>query len=485
MKNFSSFTARDGKRSTFAHCFYYVRAKSLVFTPELTVSLSRKAHFKEIRKIVAIAIIGQSIVFSINLILARNLAVTAYEDYVVAAALFLFLQAIAAQGVDKYTLRFLPAKFEKRQWDRSSDFMRFALSRLAGGSILVALLALFWAHEIRDFSPQTLRAVHLSLLALPVGVLTYYQCAVLSATGDCVRAAAVTLLIVPALALLLIALLIISPADLSGAKGIACWAIAWCIGFFLSASRVRKAWPHPKGKATAASSAFESSVYESDGYESNSSELSTISWRMETLPFWLYRLSMGVIAQVAVLVLDWLQPSAAAVGAYAAAMSTATLASVLAVSTNRIYARELSVLMEMGDYQALNRLRIQRLQWLLPVLVGFVLLTMLFTEKILALFHPEFVAEGSTSFRLLVITSSTTVLLATAPIYLKYRRQYRVVFSTVTASAVLQITLLVMLVPRLEATGAAIAYTVSMLGLYGVYAIVALRQLRMQQEKLL
>lgn len=420
--------------------------------------VSRREHFTEVGKLAAIAFAGHGIVFLINLVLARHLAVDEFENYVVAVAIFLLIVAITSQGLDKYALRIMPAKFSRQHHGHAAHYFLFSISRLIIGAIVVAALTLLWARELREFSPDALNAIYYSLLALPLGALTYYLCAVISATGDCVRAATVTYLFVPALTLAFIGIALLTSPQAKGAMGILCWLISWCFGLALATYWVKKAWPAEDG--------------------ARKPEKVNFSWQREAMPFWFYRLSMVVIAQITIILLDWLQPSAAATGAYAAAMSTAGLAAVLAAATNRVYARELSIILETGDHAALRRLRVQRLQWMLPVLGLFLLVALIFTREILGLFQPDFVTEGTAAFRILAVTTSATVLMGVAPIYLKHRNQSRVIFPALALAALAQIALLIVLVPRFEATGAAIAYAISMMGLYSYFSVVGHRQVR-------
>lgn len=411
-----------------------------------------------------VAVVGQLFAFSISVLLARHLSVDAFEAYVVAAALYLLLLALAAQGLDKYALRLMPGKFDRGQWQLAGDYFVFALTRILVGAVVVGILAAIWAREVREFPPGTLRAVYVSCATVPVGVLVHFLSAVLSATGDCVRSAATTLLLVPAVTLALIGIGVAASLEMSGATSIACWAAGWLVALVVVGRWVHLAWTGPRGRI-------------SDGSVRP-------PWRQDAFPFWFHRLAMGVVAQIAVLMLDWLQPSAAATGAYAAAMSLATVAAVLAVSTNRMYGREFSILMERNEYPAIYRVCLHRLQWLLPTLGVFLLVTLLFAPQLMKLFRPEFALEGTAALRILALTTATTVVLGVAPTYLKYQRQSRITFVALGACALLQVGLLLALVPRLEATGAAIAYMLSMLLMYGYLTSVALGQLRRRMRGL-
>lgn len=175
--------------------------------------------------------------------------------------------------------------------------------------------------------------------------------------------------------------------------------------------------------------------------------------------------------------LDILQPSAAAVGAYAAAIATANLPLVLVTSTNRYYSRHLSILLEQRGYAAILKLRRERLQWLLPVVALFLALVFGFGREILGIFRPEFVDEGVTALQLLAIATATSMLFALAPTYLKYVGHNRFTLGAVAVAAAIQVLLLALLVPRFAAAGAALAYAVTMCGMYLVFAWMGHREL--------
>jgi len=284
--------------------------------------LSRREHFSEVGRLGLVAIVGQLITFAISVALARHLSAEEFEAYVVAAALFLLWLAVAAQGLDKYAMRLLPGKFHRRQWRLAWGYCRFTVVRILVGATVLGVAAALWARYLRDFPPAVLAAVYLSCLVLPLGVAVHFFSAVLSATGDCFRAGVVTLLLVPAVALAMIGVGVALRVEWSGALGIACWGTGWTLALVAVMRWVQRAWFGPRAGLR---------------------DRHTPRWRLNSLPFRLFRLAMGVMARIAVVMLDWLQPSATATGAYGAALSMAAL---VAVATNRVYARELSVLME-------------------------------------------------------------------------------------------------------------------------------------------
>jgi hypothetical protein len=63
--------------------------------------------------------------------------------------------------------------------------------------------------------------------------------------------------------------------------------------------------------------------------------------------------------------------------------------------TNRVYATQLAVLLERGDFDALSVLKRKRLQWIAAPLTLYLVATLLFPREIPAFFRPEFVGISS------------------------------------------------------------------------------------------
>ena len=408
-------------------------------------------------KLAAMAFAGQGITYLLTMVLARQLGVDGFEAYVVASAAFILMVAFAPLGIEKYTLRLLPALLARGDWGRARAFLRHGLRSTMQASLIVGLAVSAWAWWARDFSSMTRMAIVVSCLALPAGALFHYGVEVLSAIGREMRALALFRVAVPGMTFACVGALLASPLALSGPMAVGCWGVAWSLALAMMAFEIRHAAPPEIFRAQPA------------GEPSR--------WSAESRPFFIYRISLVVLGQAGVIALDVLQPSGAVVGAYAAAMGTAGLVAVLATATNRAYARRLSVLLDKREFATVLELRRERLRWLLPALVMFLAVAFAFTHELLALFRPEFVNEGVVPLRLLAVATAFSVLFALAPTYLKYRRRNRATYVTVACAAAAQGMLLLLLVPRLGATGAAIAYAVSMCGMYGAFAWMALREL--------
>ena len=126
----------------------------------------------------------------------------------------------------------------------------------------------------------------------------------------------------------------------------------------------------------------------------------------------------------------------------------------------------------------LQALRRERLRWFLPAVVVFLVLSFAFTRELLALFRPEFANVGVMPLRVLAVSTAFTVLLSLAPTYLKFRQRNRATYTAVGIAAAAQGVLLMWLVPAHGATGAALAYAISMCGMYAAFAWMAHRELQ-------
>ena len=369
-----------------------------------------------------IAIGGQSVAYFLTVVLARQLGVEGFEAYAVASAVFTLMVMLSPRGIEKYTLRLLPALIERGDWGRARGFLRFGLKRTLGTSLLLGSSVYVWVQYFSDYSPFTKLAIIMSCLSLPTGALAHYFTEVLSANGRDILAIAIFRIAVPSTVFILVGLLLYLPVEVSGAMAVACWGVAWTLALAAMVIQVRRT--------------TKSQVWISKPTEERH------TWRKEARPFFIYRISLALLAQVGVIALDRLHPSAAAVGAYVAAVGTVNMALVLVTSTNRFYARRLSILLEQRDYGGVLSLRRERLRWLVPAMAIFLTAVFFFGGEILGFFRPEFVNEGLTALHLLAVATVITVLFSLAPTYLKYMGHNRAMLRTVVGAAVLQIIML-------------------------------------------
>jgi O-antigen/teichoic acid export membrane protein len=404
-----------------------------------------------------LAVAGQSVAYFLTIVLARNLGVGGFEAYAVASAIFTLMVMYTPRGLEKYALRILPGMFEREDWAHAKGFLRFGLRRIFATSFLLGIVTFLWVSYFSDYPAATKLAITMSCLSLPAGALVHYYVEVLSANGKDILATTIFRVAVPATVLFLVGVFIYLPIELSGAIAVGSWGLGWLLMLIVIVIMVRRTTMPEVWRALPAEE--------------------RTRWTREARPFLIYRMSLAVLAQVGVIALDRLHPSATAVGAYVAAVGTANMALVMATSTNRYYARRLAILLEQKDYAGVLVVRRERLRWLLPAMAVFLATVFYFGSEILGFFRPEFVDEGLTALKIFAVSTAVNVLFALAPTYLKYMGHNRTMRNIVVGAAAVQIVLLIVLVPRFAATGAAIAYAVSMSGMYLVSSRIAHREL--------
>jgi len=404
-----------------------------------------------------LAVAGQSVAYFLTIVLARQLSVDGFEAYAVASAAFTLMVMYTPRGLEKYALRILPVLFQREDWAQARGYLRFGLRRTFATAIVLGLVTFLWVKYFSDYPAATKLAIAVSCLSLPAGALVHYYVEVLSANGRDILATAIFRVAVPVTVIILVGVLLYLPIELSGAIAVGSWGTAWLVMLIVIVIMVRRTTMPEVWRAAP------------------TEERST--WAREARPFLVYRISLALLAQIGVIAFDQLHPSAAAVGAYVAAVSTMNMALVLATSTNRFYARRLSILLEQRNFHVVLELRRERLRWLLPVMAIFLATVFIFGREILGFFRPEFVIEGLTALKVLAVATVITVLFSMAPTYLKYMGHNRTMRRIVAGAAAIQLILLVLLVPQFAATGAAFAYLISMSGMYAVSSLMAHRDL--------
>ncbi|WP_158497854.1 polysaccharide biosynthesis C-terminal domain-containing protein [Pseudoxanthomonas suwonensis] len=410
----------------------------------------------------ALSLSGQMVAYALGIVLARQLGVAGFESYVVASAAFVLMVTLVPQGLEKYSLKLLPTLLDRGDAAGLLGFLRFSRRRVLLGALLVGGAVGLWASWTDGLSAGMRAAIVVSCVSLPAGALVHLGLEVLTALGRASSAALVFRLVVPAMALVLACIALAVYPGMPAAWAIAAWGLSWGLALALMAAQFRRAAPP--------------GLFRTEPVERRR------QWQAEARPFWLYRVSLAVLAQAAVLALEWLHPSpGTAVGAFAAAFSTAAIAQVLATATNRVYASRLSLLLANRDFDGIDRLRAERLRWLAAPLLVYLLVAFVFARELIGLFRPEFVAEGATALRILAVSTALTTLLAMAPTYLKHQGENRALFRGVATAAVLLMVLLAVLVPLLGVAGAAVAHAVASVFMYGNLARLAHRGLAQRQ----
>lgn len=406
----------------------------------------------------AISLCGQLVIYVLGLLLARHLGIGGFEVYVVAAATFTLLVTFVPQGLERYALRLLPPLLKRGEIDPLRGYLRFAGWRTLLASLLAAAAVASWALLTPGLSAELRTGLLVSCAALPAGALVHLALEVLTVFGRPVAAAIVFRLFVPGLVLALVCIALLLDVGLRASWALGAWGLSWALALGLMAWQLWRAAPAP--------------------LLSGNVVTEPATWAAGARPFWGHRVAVAVMAQAGVVALEALQPSSSAVGAFAAAMATAAIVQVMATATNRVYASRLSLLLEQRDFDGIDRLRVERRRWLALPLLAWLLGIFLFAPGIIGLFQPGFVTEGATALRILAVSTAASTVLSLAPTYLKHRGSNLLLFRNLAIAAALQVLLLVVLVPRFGAVGAASAHALATCFLYGILGWMAHAELK-------
>jgi O-antigen/teichoic acid export membrane protein len=412
------------------------------------------AAFKAIAVITGLAAFGQILAYGLTVFLANQLAAEAFAVYVSAVAAFLLAGKLASAGVERLALRVLPTAYASQDWSLIRGFLGYAARRSGLWTIIVCLAALAIGGWLR-LSPDQAAGLMIGFLALPVGVATSIGGEMLTALGQPQRAALLLRLPVPLTAIAVVFGAQAAGYQITGLLAVAAWSLGWLVAAIMIAAALAKTLPSEIWRATP--------------------RLVAAEWKRIAQPLWLYRGSTALMAQASLLALAWSGTAASEVTAYVAAASTVSIVLMLGNASNRLYARDLALVLDQEDAKGLARLRAHRRAWLLPLAGLLLAAVFLVPELVLGLFRPGIGYAATPVLQILSVAAAVTLALALAPTYLSYRGRSITVYQAMFAANVVQLVLLYALLPTGGAVGAAFAYGSITIFFYTSLAISASR----------
>jgi O-antigen/teichoic acid export membrane protein len=413
-------------------------------------------HGDGVSGIATLAIAGQLLASGVTAFLASKLTLGGFETYVVAVSVFLLVVRVAPRGVDKLALRVLPPMLGSGDWSGIDGYLRFAAGRIAASIAVLGMIGLAWTAWLDGAAGFGTAGIIAGIATVLASVLSQLCLEILTAAGRAHAATALVRLGVPALTLAGLAVWLWLGQPLTATAAIAGWSLGWTIA---AAIMVSIGWTIFR-PATRVAPRIEAEV-----------------WRRRSLPLWYYGIAVGLFAQSAILALELLGSAPVEVGAYAAATAVVGLALVLATATNRVYARQIAILIERGDADGLHALDRRRRWRLLPWIVLILAVAFALPGPVLALFRADFVPSGLWALRILAIAAAVSMAFATTPTILKYRDRHWAIFLCVASASALQLVLLLVFIPSLGATGAALAYAFSTVLMYFCFHVLAGREI--------
>jgi O-antigen/teichoic acid export membrane protein len=381
-----------------------------------------------------------ALMYLANIVLARSLTVSDFDDYSVALSVVTMLSTLATLGLEKYALRAIALFRERRDWQKFHGFWLFSLKTISGFSLLlVGLLSIsletIWAAKHIDNH----LAIVLFAIFLPVIAITLFLVEFISAQGKHILGIAIYRLFLPLIYLLFIGVFSSSRLQFSASTAVLCLGLAWtltlCVIWYASKllmpSAVKQATPLLLGK----------------------------KWLSRSLPLVFNSLMLTVMTSSGVVILELLFPSGLDVGIYAVAAQTGGFISLIGTSTNRFYLPMMVVLVEHHDKQAILRLINQRALTVGGLILTLFIIITLFGQSLLDLFGSHF-GGGYLTLVIIAVGASMSALFADMPYYLQYLGFNRIVLSSTLLAMLTMVTFAFFLGKSYGTIGVATAYAV-------------------------
>ena len=409
-----------------------------------------------------LAFVNYGLFYGLTVFLARTLDIKGFEIYNVAVATVMLLASLTTFGLEKYALRALTALFEKQNWDHARGYIWFS-----GWTILITSVAVGGLYSLVRYSTtvgsnRELWSVLIAVAFLPAAAMAQFFIELLAASGRVVRATFAYRLLLP----VSIVLFVLVASRFAGGMTARLAVLGYGLGWLLIAMALYRWARHsvPAEIWTAAKT------------------VELRAWLGRAAPFLVHSVMMTQFASLGIIGLEFAGRGERSVGLLAACMQSGSFIVLLATATNRYYSPRLSVMIERQDYQALAQGIRERLSWVGPVTLVYFLVMVLFGDEILGLYGPDF-KQGHIALIWIAGGASIGVLFAMAPNYLKFIRRNDLVLGITVVGAIMNLGLILLLGPSHGATGAAIAYAVSLSGMSLGYVIFGLLSVRKRLKR--
>jgi len=377
-----------------------------------------------------------------NIVLARHLAMDAFDDYNVAISTVTLLSTLATLGLEKYALRLISLYIERENWPQLRGFWLFSLRTIMLFSVLLLGLFCLGLESILTLQKADFHiAIVIYAGFLPVIALCLFLTEVITVYGKQVQALALYRLFPPVVFLLLISGVQKFQLEVTAVSAVLCFGTAWCLTLILMLITVYAVRPiHLK-----------SAKPDSKDWR---------WWLKKSLPLLISSVMMTILTSAGTIILEVLFPSQAVVGTYAVAMQTASLISLIGTSTNRYYLPMLVVLLERHDFIGIKTLLGKRMRLIIFFIAIFLGIIGIFGQEILSLFGPYF-SQGYQALCICAVGAAFSSLFSDSPYYLQFMGRNRLVVSLMSMAALSMIALAFILGSRYGATGVALAYAMT------------------------
>lgn len=395
-----------------------------------------------------------ALMYLANIVLARSLTVTDFDDYSVALSIVTMLSTLATLGLEKYALRAIALFRERQDWPKFHGFWLFSIWTIGCVSlVLFALLSIGLEASLALHHADYHIAIVLFASFLPVIAMTLFLVEVISAQGAHIIGIAIYRLFLPLIYLLLIYSFTLVNVQLTASAAVVSYGFTWTLTLLLIWSFAKALMPVAAKKAKPL--------------------VLGKKWISRSLPLVFNSLMLTVMTSSGVVILELLFPSGLEVGIYAVAAQTGGFISLIGTSTNRYYLPKMVILVEYRDTKA-----IQQLIKLRSLVIGSLILVLytmiaLFGQHLLDLFGEHFSGRGYLTLVIIASGASMSGLFADMPYYLQYLGFNRTVLSFTCIAMLMMLSLAFFLAPSYGTVGVAIAYMAPITLLFISFRILA------------
>ncbi|MEM8777529.1 MAG: flippase [Cyanobacteria bacterium P01_G01_bin.49] len=375
------------------------------------------------------------------LLLARFLGAAGYGTYAYAIAWVNLLTIPALLGLKGLIIREVSVYHSKEQWGLAKGLLIWANKIVFIAALTLALLFVSAIWQLAPPSdPQVLTVLWAAIIAIPLSALTRLRQPMMQALNRIVLGQLPELLIRP----LLLSLLF-------GGSYLAFeqhFAPSWAMGMYVTASGVA---------FLIGSRLLQKSL--PPIYQKVPAEYQPRTWLKSALPMLLVG-GMYIINNKTDVVMLGMMQDQAEVGIYTVATQGAGLLTFVLIAFNTSLAPTFASLYSQGNLRKLQKIVTKSARMILLAALPLGLGLIIFSTFFLSLFGPEFI-QGKDTLSILMIGQLFNAATGSVALLLTMTKHERDVAIGVTTSALLNIILNVVLIPKNGAEGAALATTVS------------------------
>lgn len=395
-------------------------------------------HAKEILSKSAIAfvlkIIGAALAFFLQVVIARYLGASDAGIYFIAFTIVTLFATVARLGMDNSVTRYVAAHASEQDWSKVTGVVRQAIRISLVVSIFLSIILFFqsdWiANKLYGKTELVVPLKIMSLVIAPLSVMTIYA----SALQGLKKVAGVVLLqsiLIPLIALA--AMLYLAPAF--GIQGV---ALAYGLGVGFSLGVGIWLWQTSSSAWIHRTSEFSAKLLLSSSV--------TLLWAvlLQQLSLAIPMLFLGV----------W--GSSAEAGIFSAAQRTANLIGLVLIAANIIVAPKFAELYQQRNMEGLGRLARQGALLMSAMALPALVLFIVAPKWVMGLFGAEFV-EGWLLLVIMALGQLINVMTGSVGLLLIMTGNEKKLLSASWISLGVCLILSLMLIPRYESAGAAIA----------------------------